>query len=265
MSGDALQSFRLDGRTALVTGAAGHLGWAIAAALGEAGAHVLLNGRRPEPLEALAAALRDRGIAATPTPFDVTEGESVRTRIAALDRLDVLVNNAYAGAPGKFGTHRPKDYARAFDIAVTAAAHLVDCATPQLRAAVRDHGDAAVVNVASMYGMVSPDPRIYGDSGADNPAYYGAAKAALIQYTRYAAVNLAADGIRVNALSPGAFPPDGVGQSDPGFYARLCDRVPLGRAGRPEELKGAVLFLAAPAARYVTGANLPVDGGWTAW
>ena len=265
MSKDAPPAFRLSGCRALITGAAGHLGKAIASALGEAGAEVLLNGRRERPLVDLAAELRSRGIFATPLPFDVTDREAVRTQLGSLPHLDILINNAYSGRTGPFGTHTPEDYTRAFDVAVTAAAQLVDQATPQLRAAYQRRGDAAVLNVASMYGLVSPDPRIYGDSGADNPAYYGTAKAALLQYTRYAAVNLAGDGIRVNAISPGAFPPERIAEANPEFHARLRQKVPLGRTGTPEEIKGAILFLASPAARYITGANLPIDGGWTVW
>jgi NAD(P)-dependent dehydrogenase (short-subunit alcohol dehydrogenase family) len=99
----------------------------------------------------------------------------------------------------------------------------------------------------------------------NNPPHYGAAKAALLQYTRYAAVHLAAEGIRVNAISPGAFPPEATQQRDPVFADALTRKVPMGRLGKPEDLAGAVVFLASSAARFVTGANLPVDGGWTAW
>lgn len=95
--------------------------------------------------------------------------------------------------------------------------------------------------------------------------HYGAAKAALLQFTRYAACHLAPLGIRVNAVSPGPFPPQSVCQTQPEFCGALAGAVPLGRLGEPADLSGAVLFLASPAARYVTGVNLPVDGGWTAW
>jgi len=123
----------------------------------------------------------------------------------------------------------------------------------------------SVVNVASMYGMVAPDQRLYEASPAyRNPPAYGAAKAAVLQLTRYAACALAPRGIRVNAVSPGPFPGETV-QQDRRFIERLASRVPLGRIGSPEEMIGPVVFLLSDAASYVTGHNLVVDGGWTAW
>jgi NAD(P)-dependent dehydrogenase (short-subunit alcohol dehydrogenase family) len=126
-------------------------------------------------------------------------------------------------------------------------------------------GGASVVNIASMYGSVSPDPSIYGTSGANNPPSYGAAKAGLIQFTKYAACHLAAEGIRVNCISPGPFPAKRYLDQDPEFKGRLQKKVPMGRTGDPQELQGPLLFLASDASSYVTGINLPVDGGWTAW
>lgn len=116
-----------------------------------------------------------------------------------------------------------------------------------------------------MYGSVSPDPSIYGTSGLNNPPYYGAAKAGLIQLTRYAACHLAADRIRVNCISPGPFPSPQALERDPGFHGRLNAKNPMRRTGEPAELAGPLLFLASDASSYVTGTNLAVDGGWTAW
>jgi NAD(P)-dependent dehydrogenase (short-subunit alcohol dehydrogenase family) len=261
--------FRLDGKVCLVTGGAGHLGTAMSTALAEAGGHVCVLGRTRAKLAGLVQRLSDRGLSAEAIALDVTSAEDIRSLVADLDRrhsrLDVLVNNAHAGRPGVMADSKAADYAGAIGIAVGAAAELVNAAGDLLRKAVSIGGDASVINIASMYGMVSPDPRVYGQSGMNNPPHYGAAKAALLQYTRYAAVHLAPQGIRVNAISPGAFPPEVVQQRDPAFAAALTQKVPMGRLGTPEDLGGAVVFLASSAARFVTGANLPVDGGWTAW
>jgi NAD(P)-dependent dehydrogenase (short-subunit alcohol dehydrogenase family) len=263
------RSFRLDGRVAFVSGAAGHLGRAIVAALAEAGAHVVLNGRREEALQPVRDALAQRGLAASIVPFDVRDTEAVERGFAQVaqrhGRLDVLVNNAYAGPTGTVDSSTPDDFQKAYDVAVTGSFRCFQAARPLLRAAAERAGHASVVNVASMYGWVSPDPRIYGDSGMNSPPFYGAAKGGLLQLTRYLAAHAAAESIRVNAVSPGPFPPGRVRTPDPDFHGKLRDKVPLGRVGEAEELKGALLFLASDASSFVTGINLPVDGGWTAW
>jgi NAD(P)-dependent dehydrogenase (short-subunit alcohol dehydrogenase family) len=261
--------FRLDGKVCLVTGGAGHLGRAMSTALAEAGGHVCVLGRTRAKLTGLVQRLADRGLSAEAVATDITMAEDIASLVADLKKrhgkLDVLVNNAYSGRPGVMSNSKTSDYVNAIEIAVGAAAELVNAAGELLRNAVKSGGDASIINIASMYGMVSPDPRVYGQSGMNNPPHYGAAKAALLQYTRYAAVHLAPQGIRVNAISPGAFPPEAAQQRDPTFAAALTQKVPMGRLGKPEDLAGAVVFLASSAARFVTGANLPVDGGWTAW
>jgi NAD(P)-dependent dehydrogenase (short-subunit alcohol dehydrogenase family) len=193
--------------------------------------------------------------------------KALAERVGAVHgKLDILVHNAYSGQPGTVENASADDFRNAFDVTVTAAFRLVQQMQPALRRAAEGEGPgASVINIASMYGIVSPDPRIYGDSGSNNPPYYGSAKAGLIQLTRYLACHLAGAGIRVNSISPGPFPPPEIAQTAPGFHAELCRKVPLGRIGRPDELIGALLFLASGASSYITGANLVVDGGWTAW
>lgn len=258
--------FSLQGRTALVTGAAGHLGQAMALALAEAGARVLINGRSASRAESLVDEIRAAGGLADALVFDVTDAAQIRDAIARLDApLHVIVNNAYFGGAGNLEGAAPQSYRDSYEVGLVAAHALVQAALPALREAVRRDGDASVVNIASMYGMVSPDPRIYASAASANPPFYGAAKAALLQWTRYAACELGPQGIRVNSVSPGPFPAPGVQRENPDFVARLTDKVPLGRIGAAVEIAGPVVFLAAPASSFVNGANLVVDGGWTAW
>lgn len=261
--------FRLEGRVALVTGAAGYLGRSISSILAEAGAHVILNGRSDKVTE-LALELKERGLKASTAVFDVTEEAEVEAAIKRVGtvygRLDILVNNAYSGRTGTVETATSEDFRAAYDIAVTAAFRLTQLAKPLLETAARTNlGGAVVINIASMYGIVSPDPALYGESGLNNPPFYGAAKGGLIQLTRYLACHLAGSKIRVNSISPGPFPPEAIAEKKPDFYEGLCRKNPMGRIGDPDELRGPVLLLASDAGSYITGVNLPVDGGWTAW
>ena len=261
--------FDLSERVALVTGAAGHLGRQMARALAEAGAHVLLNGRTTAALDGLAEALAQDGLSAEVAAFDVTDtaayGAAVERIAETHGRLDVLVNNAYGGADGGLEQATPESFAEAMTVAVTAAFNGITAGRRLLEAAVARAGQASVVNVGSIYGRVSPHHGIYPDAESANPPAYGAAKAALAQFGRYAACELAPAGIRVNTLVPGAAPPAAVTDAAPDFHRALCRNIPLGRTARAEEMRGAIVFLASDASSYMTGAELVVDGGWTAW
>jgi NAD(P)-dependent dehydrogenase (short-subunit alcohol dehydrogenase family) len=262
--------FSLQGTSALVTGAAGHLGRGLCLAMGQAGVRLAVAGRDPRRLDALARDLAGAGVEAHPLPLDLGDAAACAAagdRLAqCFDRLDILVNNAHSGRPGDWQRAEPGDFDGANRLAVSGPFALIRSLFPLLQAAApRRPGGASVVNIASMYGTVSPDPGLYGETGMNSPPYYGAAKAGMIQLTRYLAVHLAEHRIRVNSLSPGPFPPSRVRERDPAFNARLCAKTPLGRLGEPGELAGPVLFLASDAASFVTGVNLPVDGGWTAW
>ena len=262
-----LDYFSLAGRRVLVTGATGYLGQSIAWAVAEANGTVLVNSRSQAKCEILADEIRQAGYLAEAAPFDIQEPEQISAYFAEIADLPLhgLVNNAYSGGAGSIETVDAVEYLNSYKISVVATQVLVKAALPFLRRAKVQSGDAAVVNIASMYGVVSPDLRVYPSRETANPPFYGAAKAALLQWTRYAACEFGHEGIRFNALSPGPFPSGTVRENSAEFVRRLVDRVPLGRVGNPDEIKGAVLFLVSPASAFVHGANLPVDGGWTSW
>ena len=262
--------FSLEGRVILLTGAAGRLGSAMSAAIAAAGAQLVMCGRRAEALEECRQHLPEPGRGrAQVVPADITRNEEllalrreVETRWGVLHGI---VNNAYAGRVGTLETIEPADFEAACHYNLISPFMLVKMLRPLLEAGARQSGDSSsVVNVASMYGMVSPLPGVYGSSGKNNPVHYGATKGGLIQMTRYLACHLGGM-IRVNSLSPGPFPDTSVDPGIPGFYEELAARVPLQRVGLPEEVGGPVVFLLSAAASYVNGANLAVDGGWTAW
>lgn len=256
--------FSLSGKTAFISGANGYLGKSMAEGLAESGALVYLNGRDGQKIDSLVKEFEQKNLNVKPAVFDITNQEDVQEFFSKLDEpfIDVIVNNAYCGVAGSIETSSTNDYASSYDIAMTSTHHLVQCALPYLRNAVKINGDASVINIASMYGMVSPDLRIYESKSVSNPPFYGAAKAALIQWSKYAACEFASEGIRFNAISPGPFPSN---QAPKSLVSKIENKVPMARIGNPSELIGPLLFLASSSSSFVTGINLPVDGGWTAW
>lgn len=260
--------FDLTGKIALVTGGAGHLGFPMSEALAQSGAHVLINSRCAKKASQAAEKLCVQGYKASPVAFDITnESEMEHTILPILDKfgeLSILVNNAYSGDSKKIEEINKLDFARSYNVAVSSAFNLFQICLPYLRKASKQQY-ASVINIASMYGVVSPDHRIYAESGMDNPVYYGAAKASLLQITKILACRYAKENIRINAISPGPFPPDEVTSKSKSFFESLCEKVPMDRIGEKNEMKGPLLFLASNASSYVTGTNLIVDGGWCAW
>jgi NAD(P)-dependent dehydrogenase (short-subunit alcohol dehydrogenase family) len=261
--------FRLDGQLILLTGATGHLGTAMALGLAAAGAETILVGRKQEPLDALCRAIEEQHqTAAHALPADLDSDEDVAGLTDRLGErfaeLHGLINNAYSGRVGPVPSIRGDDFAAAARLNLAAPFLLAQALAPLLRAgAVARDNSSSIVNIGSMYGKVSPVPAVYGATGLNNPAHYGATKAGLLQLTRYLACNLDPAHIRVNSVSPGAFPDRS--KTSPEFIREIEARVPLGRIGEPPEIVGSVIFLLSDAASYVNGADLAVDGGWTAW
>jgi NAD(P)-dependent dehydrogenase (short-subunit alcohol dehydrogenase family) len=257
--------FRLDGRTIFLSGAAGHLGRAMAVAFAAAGAHVILNGRTAEKLDALARELEEGGGRCSTAAFDVMDEAAAKKFFGALPRLDVLVNNAITGLGGPAGADTEAAFRTTVESGLIASHRNIVAALPALEAAAAAAGEASVINVTSIWARVTPDPAMYAGYNLEAPPAYGAVKAGLIQLTRHLAVRLAPKRIRVNALSPGIFPWDSVMRDMPDFVDRATQRSPMGRLGEAGEIGGPAVFLASKASSYMTGADLLIDGGWTAW
>jgi NAD(P)-dependent dehydrogenase (short-subunit alcohol dehydrogenase family) len=251
----------LSGRGALVTGA-GRLGRVACEALVELGAAVVVADVDGAAAEGVA-----REVGGEPVAGDVADEEEAGRLVAESLRragsLDVLVHTAaLVGTSELEGWAEPFErqtvaaWRRALDVNLTSAFVLCQQAAPALERS----GHGSVVCFASTYGLVGPDFSLYEGTEMANPAAYGASKGGLIQLVRYLATALAPR-VRVNALSPG-----GVEAGQPAsFRERYEARTPLQRMAVPEDVKGAVAFLASDLSRYVTGHNLVVDGGWTAW
>ena len=249
-----MDPFRLDGRTALVTGAGRGLGRGIALALAAAGAELLLNSRTPAELDAVAAEIAAAGGRARALPFDVTDAAAVAAAFAGLRRLDVLVNNAGVNRPQPFLAVDAATLDRMIDLNIRA---VFRCAQAAARLMVAG-GGGVIVNMSSQMGHVG--------SERDRTVYV-MTKHAVEGLTKAMAVELAPRGVRVVSIAPTFIetPLTRPFFDDPATRQWILDRIPLGRAGTVAEVAQAVVFLASPAAALVTGSSLLADGGWTAW
>jgi NAD(P)-dependent dehydrogenase (short-subunit alcohol dehydrogenase family) len=266
--------FSLGGKVGVVTGALGLLGTHHGRALAAAGAHVVVADLDAEACASRAVALsREFGVDALGCALDVTDRASVSALRDIVreqwGHVDILVNNAAInekvetpqGSGPRFEDYPLDLWQRSLDVNVTGT--FLCCQV--LGAEMAEQRAGSIVNVASTYALVAPDQRLYqrpdGTQDFFKSAAYPTTKAAVLSLTRFLAAYWGEAGVRVNALSPG-----GVrnGQ-DPDFVARYSERTPLGRMACPSDYEGAIVFLASDASAYMTGANLVVDGGWTAW
>lgn len=248
-----LQQFSLAGRVALVTGSARGLGLCIARALAGSGAHVLINSRTAHAAEQAAADLRAEGLAASPLPFDVTDERAVEAAFAHIDRefdrLDIFVNNVGVRNRKTLQAFTPAEIRELIEI--------------DLVSGVLISKRAAELMAKNGYGRLIAITSIVGEFARVGDAVYPAAKQGLTGMMRAMAMEYAPKGITSNAIAPGTFATEtnaGI-VADAAFDARIRARNPMGRWGLPEEIMGAAVFLASPAASYVTGHVLVVDGG----
>lgn len=257
-----MSNFDFQGKNVLVTGAAGQLGQKYCEAFAKAGAAVIvtdLDLAAAEKIVDLLPGSREKHLA---LQIDVSSPGSVMAAFGEIEKrlgkLNVLVNNAGIGVFEPWQDRKFEDFMRVF--AVNAGGTFL--CTKSAAELMRETGTRGVIiNIGSIYGVVSSDPRIYTDTPRMNSEAYSGSKAAVIQMTKYFAVHLAPDGIRVNCVSPG-----GVARvQGEDFVKQYSSRVPLGRMADESELADTVLFLASEDASYLTGQNIIVDGGWTAW
>lgn len=247
-----IDRFRLDGKVALVTGAGRGIGRACALALAEAGADVVLAARTMTQIEDVAEQVRAMGRQAEPVAFDVMDldrlSELVAVATSRFGGLDILVNNAGGSAPKPFLSTSTRSFEKAFSFNVTTAFELTRCAVP----AMLERGSGSVVNISSAAGRV-PDRGFVA---------YGTAKAALSYMTREIAADLSPR-IRVNAIAVGSVATSALETvlTNDDIRSAMESSIPMRRIGEPEEIAAAALFLASPAASYVTGKVIEVDGG----
>ena len=258
----------LEGRVALVTGAAGHVGRVFAETLAELGARVVILDLDASGCADVATSLEDSwGVDAMPCPLDLADPKAVGSVpgqvLERFSQLDILVHCAalvgtasMEGWATDFEGQSMAHWPDALQVNLTAPVALTQACANSLKLS----GHGSVINVGSHLGIVGPDWQIYEGSNFSTPAAYAASKGGLVQMTRWLATTLAPD-VRVNAISPGGIRRD---QQD-SFIDKYSQRTPLGRMANEDDLRGALAFLASDLSAYVTGQNLIVDGGYTAW
>ena len=272
---NVLDKFNMKGRTVLVTGGGGLLGRQFALALAQAGADVMLADLAFDAAAEQAEVIRTEGLSANALAVDVIDPDSTREMVqqtlARFGRLDVLINSAaldpkfdpqHQGeqAANAFETYSLEAWRKALDVNLTGMFLASQAAVQPMLA----QGQGVIINICSTYGLNGPDQRIYirpDGTRSYKPVYYSVTKAGVLGFTRYLAAYYAGKNIRVNALTPGGV----YNQHDEVFVKAYSAKTILGRMANLDEMSAAMLFLASDASSYMTGSNLIVDGGWTAW
>ncbi len=257
--------FDLNGKVALVTGGAGYLGNAICESLAEQGATVIIASRDGNKCKNYAANL-NKLFPGNHIGYscDITNTESLdylkEQILKAAGKLDILVNDAWSGNKNTLESISIEDWNYDVSVCLNGPFYTVKVFLDELK-----KNKGVILNVASMYGVVAPDYKIYLNNNHANPPSYGAAKAGIVQLTKYLASFLGKDGVRVNCISPGPFPFKSTVDEIPEFIKTLEDKTMLDKIGNPEDLKGIVALLCSDASNYITGQNISIDGGWTSW
>ncbi|MFV1965318.1 MAG: SDR family oxidoreductase [Pirellulaceae bacterium] len=260
---DVGRLFDLSGKVALITGASGYLGAAMACALAEAGALVVAASRDIQRARQAIENLPCRANAHHAVRLNHMDESSLRegfqAALEAAGPIDILVNNGHEAQGNDWTDVRGDQFSQQLENATG----YFQLARLVRDLAVQREQPASIIMLGSMYGMVGSYPDAYEGVCPASPVAYHTLKAGIIHMTRHLAVYWAPDRVRVNCLSPGAFP--NPAKVPDGLVERLVRKCPMGRMGLPHELKGAVVFLASDASSYMTGQNLVIDGGWTAW
>lgn len=263
--------FRLDGQVAAITGGAGRIGSTIANAMASAGATSVIVDVNREAAEQHATRIN----AELKQQPDCGKCVAIHADCTSRDSLDdacneiaatygpvtALINATQFRGTGFYGSDPAEHPLEAWNDVLNVNLTGVLLACQAFYRHMTDAGGGSIVNISSTYGVVSADPRIYGDSGVNSPVSYAASKSAVLNLSRYLAVHWREQGIRVNCLVPGGVFDN---QGDE-FVKAYCDRTPLGRMAQADEYQGAALFMASKASSYMTGSVVTVDGGWTAW
>ena len=264
---DVKKLFDLHDKIVIITGAAGNLGSQYAEGLSQMGANVVLCDIDFKKCEKISDNLNKRyDVESISLKLDLTKKSSisnlVKKTVQKFSKIDVLINNAaYQGTPKTRTTSFENLDLSEWNSAISVNLTGIFLTCQEVGKIMKKQGSGNIINIGSTYGLVAPDQRIYGKSGQNAASFYSATKSAVINLTRYLASYWENSGIRVNTLSPG-----GVKRNqDKSFIKNYSKKTMIGRMANKDEYVGAVIFLASDASSYMTGSNLIIDGGWTAW
>jgi len=259
--------FDLTDKVVIITGSSGMLGTQYAYGLSECGANVILADIDISKSKITEKQIKKKNSTDPMSiKLDLTNKESIlsmtSTVIKKYSKIDVLINNAAYQGNSKirssgFENLELETWNQAIDVNLTGV--FLCCQSIGKQMIKQKSGN--IINIASTYGLVGPDQRIYGKSGQNSAIFYAVTKSAILNLTRYLATYWEGKGIRVNTFSPGGVE----NNQDPNFIKRYSKKTPLGRMAKKDEYVGSIIFLASDASSYMTGSNLIVDGGWTAW
>lgn len=262
---NVMEMFSLKGKVALLTGGAGLYGRQICEALGEAGARVYIASRNLDRLQAAADGFRARGLDVNALELNLEKEESMRETVARIvaaeGRIDILVNNAVTRSAINGWDHPPAEFDKSLHVNASAMFYLTRLVAEEMK----KHGSGSIINIGSMMGLVGVEMANYdGTDMNPNPSpIYFYEKGGMANFTRWAASILGPHNIRVNCVHPGGYCPPEAPQPEP-FIRNYSARTQLGRLANDTDLKGIIVLLASGASAYITGANIPVDGGYTA-
>ncbi len=258
--------FNLKGKNAVITGGYGHLGKGMVEALLSCQANVIVAGKSEGKFinafaGQLSSNLHFRDI-------DILSRKSIERCFSSVYQdfgsLDILVNNAQVSKGQSQENLSDEDWNDTLEGVAGSVHKTIRAAIPLMK----QQGSGKIINMASLYGIVSPDFRLYKGDDCEaylSPPHYGAAKAAVIQLTKYYAVLLGKDNIQVNAIAPGPFPTPEIMKENPAFIERLKEKNPMHKTGNPEDLAGVIILLSSKGSDFITGQTIQVDGGWTIW